>query len=65
VASIIYLSAEEGDTKFFIKDKKPLLISSTLGDIEELLLAELFRRIHHSTLVNVTCIKQFLRIAGG
>jgi two-component system LytT family response regulator len=65
VAAIIYLSAEGAYTKVFIKDKKPLLISRTLGDVEELLPPELFQRIHHSTLINVTCITQFLRTDGG
>lgn len=65
VSSIIYLSAEGAYTKVFIKDRKPVLISRTLGDVEELLPPELFQRIHHSTLVNVTCISQFLRTDGG
>ncbi|MFZ1261345.1 MAG: LytTR family DNA-binding domain-containing protein, partial [Chitinophagaceae bacterium] len=41
------------------------LISRTLGDVEELLPGELFHRIHHSTLVNVNYIAQFLRTDGG
>ena len=65
VSSIIYLTAEGAYTKVFIKDKKAMLISRTLGDVGELLPAELFHRIHHSTLVNVTCITQYLRTDGG
>ena len=65
VSSIIYLTAEGAYTKVYIKDKKTMLISRTLGDVEELLPQELFQRIHHSTLVNVTCIAQFLRTDGG
>lgn len=42
-----------------------MLISRTLGDVEELLPLEMFQRIHHSTLVNVTYIAQFLRTDGG
>ena len=42
-----------------------MLISRTLGDVEELLPPEIFQRVHHSTLVNVTCIAQFLRTDGG
>jgi two-component system, LytTR family, response regulator len=33
--------------------------------VEELLPLEIFQRIHHSTLVNVTYISQFLRTDGG
>jgi len=65
VASIIYLTAEGAYTKVYIKDKKTMLISRTLGDVEELLPPELFSRIHHSTLVNMTYIAQYLRSDGG
>lgn len=65
VSSIIYCTAEGAYTKVFITDKKTMLISRTLGDVEELLPPEIFQRIHHSTLVNVTCISQFLRTDGG
>jgi two-component system LytT family response regulator len=65
VSSIIYCSAEGAYTKVFISDKKTMLISRTLGDVEELLPPEMFQRIHHSTLINVTYISQFLRTDGG
>lgn len=65
VSSIIYCEAEGAYTKVFIAEKKPMLISRTLGDVEELLPPEMFQRIHHSTLVNVTYISQFLRTDGG
>jgi two-component system LytT family response regulator len=65
VSSIIYCEAEGAYTKVFIAEKKPMLISRTLGDVEELLPLEIFQRIHHSTLVNVTYISQFLRTDGG
>jgi len=65
VSSIIYCHAEGAYTKVFIEDKKTMLISRTLGDVEELLPPELFQRIHHSTLVNVAYISQFLRTDGG
>lgn len=65
VSSIVYCQAEGAYTKIFIAGKKPMLISRTLGDVEELLPPEIFQRIHHSTLVNVTYISQFLRTDGG
>ena len=42
-----------------------MLISRTLGDVEELLPLDLFQRIHHSTLINISYISQFLRSDGG
>jgi two-component system LytT family response regulator len=65
VSSIIYCHAEGAYTNVFIREKKPMLISRTLGDIEELLPPGIFQRIHHSTLVNVNDIAQFLRSDGG
>lgn len=65
VSSIIYCQAEGAYTKVFIQEKRPMLISRTLGDVEELLPPEIFQRIHHSTLINVTYISQFLRSDGG
>ena len=65
VSTIIYCQAEGAYTKIFIHEKRPMLISRTLGDVEELLPDEMFQRIHHSTLVNITYISQFLRTDGG
>jgi two-component system, LytTR family, response regulator len=65
VSSIIYCAAEGAYTKVLMTDKKNFLISRTLGDVEELLPPELFQRIHHSSLVNVEYISQFLRTDGG
>src|SRR5258706_2383572 len=65
VSAIIYCQAEGAYTKIFIRDKKTMLISRTLGDVEELLPPEMFQRIHHSTLVNVNYVSQFLRTDGG
>lgn len=65
VSTIIYCQAEGAYTNVFVTEKKPMLISRTLGDVEELLPPEMFQRIHHSTLVNVNYIAQFLRTDGG
>jgi len=65
VSAIIYCEAEGAYTKVFITDKKTMLISRSLGDVEELLPTEMFQRIHHSTLINVNYISQFLRTDGG
>jgi two-component system LytT family response regulator len=65
VSSIIYCHAEGAYTKVFIREKRPMLISRSLGDVEELLPPAIFQRIHHSILVNVSYISQFLRSDGG
>jgi two-component system, LytTR family, response regulator len=65
IGSIIYCQAEGAYTKVFIKDKKFMLISRALSDVEELLPREFFQRIHHSTIINTTYVSEFLRTDGG
>lgn len=65
VASILYCTAEGSYTRVVLKDKNSLLISKTLGDIEEMLPSESFIRIHHSTIVNLNEITHYSRTDGG
>lgn len=65
VAHIIYCQAEGAYTKVFLDNKKYVVVSKTLGDIEELLPADLFQRIHHSTVVNLGYVTHFIRADGG
>ena len=37
----------------------------TLGDIHEILPAEIFARIHHSTIVNLNAVTRYSRTDGG
>jgi two-component system LytT family response regulator len=62
---IIYCQAEGAYTKVYMADKKYVLVSKTLGDIEELLPPAIFQRIHHSTVVNVGYVTHFVRADGG
>lgn len=65
VSHIIYCQAEGAYTKVFLDNKKYILVSKTLGDIEELLPTDLFQRIHHSTVVNLNYVTHFVRADGG
>jgi two-component system LytT family response regulator len=65
VNSILYCSAEGAYTKVIFTDKHSLLISKTLGDIEEMLPAEIFIRVHHSTIVNINAVTHYSRADGG
>jgi two-component system LytT family response regulator len=62
---IIYAKAEGSYTHVFLNDKRKLIISKTLSDIEELLPAEHFQRIHHSTLVNLSHVTHLFKTDGG
>ena len=62
---IIYAQAEGSYTHVFLNDKRKLIISKTLSDIEELLPTEHFQRIHHSTLVNLSHVTHLFKTDGG
>jgi two-component system LytT family response regulator len=63
--NILYCQAEGAYTTIHLKQEKKFLVSKTLGDIEEMLPADIFQRIHHSTIVNVEHITNFIRSDGG
>lgn len=65
VGHIIYCQAEGAYTKVFFDNKKFILVSKTLGDIEELLPQDIFQRIHHSNVVNLDFVTHFIRSDGG
>lgn len=65
VSHIIYCHAEGAYTKVFLDNKKYILVSKTLGDIEELLPPDIFQRVHHSTVVNLNYVTHFVRSDGG
>lgn len=65
VIHIIYCQAEGAYTKVFLDNGKFILVSRTLGDIEELLPDDLFQRIHHSCVVNLNYVTHFVRADGG
>jgi two-component system LytT family response regulator len=65
INQIIYCHAEGAYTKVFMENRKFILISKALGDIEELLPPAIFHRIHHSTVVNLNYVTHFVRSDGG
>jgi len=65
INSILYCTAEGAYTKVVFGNKHSLLVSRTLGDIEEILPSEIFIRIHHSTIVNINAVTHYLRTDGG
>ncbi len=62
---IIYANAEGSYTHIYLTGKRKLIISKTLSDVEESLPANLFHRIHHSTVVNLSHITHFYKTDGG
>jgi two-component system LytT family response regulator len=65
VSDIIRCESEDNYTKFFIKNSKPILISKTLKEYEDLLTEHGFERIHQSHLINIAYLKSYIKKDGG
>jgi len=57
-AEICYCKAEGAYTSVFLTDDRKVLISKALGETEHMLPVKQFERIHHSSLVNLTHVRQ-------
>jgi two-component system, LytTR family, response regulator len=65
VNDIVYCMADGGYTRMYMIDKCEILLSKTLGDVDELLSDYDFFRIHHSSLINLKQVKKYIRGEGG
>ncbi len=65
VDQIIYLEALSNYTQLHFLNGKPLLASRTLKEFEELLEGAGFFRIHNASLVNLRCVRRYIRGEGG
>jgi two-component system LytT family response regulator len=65
VNDIVHCVADGNYTRIHFTDKKEMLLSKTLGDVDELLGNYNFFRIHHSTLINLKQVKKYIRGEGG
>jgi len=62
---IMYCEADGNYTKIYMNDNKSHVVSKTLKEYENLLGPYHFLRVHHSFLVNIKEIKQYVRGDGG
>ena len=65
ISDIIRCESEDNYTKFYLKNNKPVLISKTLKEYEELLTEHGFERIHQSHLINLAYLKSYIKKEGG
>ncbi len=65
ISDIIRCESEDNYTKFYIKNSKPILISKTLKEYEELLTEHGFVRVHQSHLINLAYLKSYIKKDGG
>ena len=62
---IIAVKAESNYSQVFIENENPLTLSITLKAIEEKLSGLSFMRVHHSYLVNMDKVSQYVKSDGG
>jgi two-component system LytT family response regulator len=65
VDSIISCSSSNNYTEFILPDKKRLLVSRTLKEIEDMLADHSFLRVHNSHVVNLNSITRYVKGEGG
>ncbi|MDZ4668185.1 MAG: LytTR family DNA-binding domain-containing protein [bacterium] len=66
IDEIIRCESDTNYTRFFItSEARPLLVSKTLKDYEELLTDYGFCRVHHSNMINLKFIKKYIKGEGG
>ncbi len=63
--SIIRCESEGSYSYIYMKNNKKLFLSKTLKNLESIISDDSFIRVHHSHLVNINCIKKYLKGAGG
>ena len=64
ISDIVRCESDDNYTKFFIQNRKPILISKTLKEYEELLTEHGFVRIHQSHLINLIFVKAYAKKEG-
>jgi two-component system, LytTR family, response regulator len=63
--NILYCEASGNYTEIYAADGKKYLVSRTLKEYEDMLTDYNFCRIHNSYLINLDCIKKYVRGEGG
>ncbi|MEL7223211.1 MAG: LytTR family DNA-binding domain-containing protein [Bacteroidota bacterium] len=62
---VIYAQAEDNVAMVYLKEKKTLKLSRSLGWLEEELTDHGFCRVHHSYLINLHKMTEYIRNEGG
>lgn len=63
--SIFYCESDGNYTNIYLSNQKKIMVSRTLKDVESSLPHPPFLRIHHSFVVNINHIKEYIRGEGG
>jgi two-component system, LytTR family, response regulator len=62
---ICYVESSGNYSNFLLADNSKIMVSRQLGEYEKLLPADNFVRIHDKHIINLTCIKEYIKGSGG
>jgi two-component system, LytTR family, response regulator len=65
LSQICYIESSGNYSNFFLADNTKIMVSRQLGEYEKLLPADNFARIHDKHIINLTCIKEYIKGSGG
>jgi two-component system, LytTR family, response regulator len=65
LSQICYVESSGNYSNFFLADNSKIMVSRQLGEYEKLLPADNFVRIHDKHIINLTCIKEYIKGSGG
>jgi len=65
IREIVRCQAERNYSVFHMRNGEKVMVSKTLKEYDELLTPLRFYRVHHSHLINLACVKKFIRTEGG
>jgi two-component system, LytTR family, response regulator len=65
LSQICYVESSGNYSNFLLADNTKIMVSRQLGEYEKLLPADNFVRIHDKHIINLTCIKEYIKGSGG
>jgi two-component system, LytTR family, response regulator len=65
IQHILWLESDNNYTTLHLLEGQPIVASRSIGDFEEMLLEYDFYRIHHSAIINLQHIQEYVRGEGG
>ena len=65
VNDIIRCHSDANYTRIYVKESSPKVVAKTLKQFEELLINRGFFRVHHSSLINLSLIRKYIKGKGG
>ena len=65
LSQICFCESSGNYTKFNLTDNSKIMVSRQLGEYEKLLPGDTFVRIHDQHIINLTCIKEYIKGSGG